>query len=339
MGSTVSHRARSCVTAKQPKSAKVKKISKDHTRSKYIRRLGIHGDKGGHRALHAPSIYCKTSSSSSSETSEEDVASDMAESTKVESMDIIASDKENLDQNIVQSNPLSRADLSSHDTFRISFLRKLSYEKVWVPKAQRPHSHQSVIIFDWDDTLFCTTFLTGALGALITTPAVEEVLRKISKAVQQLLEMSLRMGRTFIITNAESMWVEYTAANFLPDLVPTLQKVEVISARNRHQAEFPGDIGKWKPQAFLDVQRRFDSDIITNLISIGDSEFEMDAAHIMGNKFTEVLVKTVKFHEKPYPHELLTQLEILLVKFECIVGSSRSLTLAFSRTDERAVGA
>ena len=31
-------------------------------------------------------------------------------------------------------------------------IRKLSYSKVWVPSAQRPPEHQTVIIFDWDDT-------------------------------------------------------------------------------------------------------------------------------------------------------------------------------------------
>ena len=38
-------------------------------------------------------------------------------------------------------------------------IRKLSYSKVWVPSAQQPPEHQTVIIFDWDDTLLCASFL------------------------------------------------------------------------------------------------------------------------------------------------------------------------------------
>merc|ERR1719171_1215296 len=50
-------------------------------------------------------------------------------------------------------------DLRSQDDFRVSFLRKLSYQKVWVPQAQRPPQHQTVVIFDWDDTLLPTSYL------------------------------------------------------------------------------------------------------------------------------------------------------------------------------------
>jgi len=56
---------------------------------------------------------------------------------------------------------LPRLSLGQHNDFRVSFLRKLSYHKVWLPKAERPPMHQTVIIFDWDDTLLCTSFLQG----------------------------------------------------------------------------------------------------------------------------------------------------------------------------------
>jgi len=31
---------------------------------------------------------------------------------------------------------------------------------VWVPPEHQPKSHQNIIIFDWDDTLLCSTFFT-----------------------------------------------------------------------------------------------------------------------------------------------------------------------------------
>ena len=36
-------------------------------------------------------------------------------------------------------------------------IRKLYYSKVWVPSAQRPPEHQTVISFHWDDTLLHTS--------------------------------------------------------------------------------------------------------------------------------------------------------------------------------------
>ena len=47
----------------------------------------------------------------------------------------------------------------SGDQIRKNFLRKLTYNKIWLTPAEKPKSHQSVIIFDWDDTLLCTSFL------------------------------------------------------------------------------------------------------------------------------------------------------------------------------------
>jgi hypothetical protein len=38
-------------------------------------------------------------------------------------------------------------------------LSKLTYEKIWLTPEEKPKTHQTCIIFDWDDTLLPTTFL------------------------------------------------------------------------------------------------------------------------------------------------------------------------------------
>jgi hypothetical protein len=223
-------------------------------------------------------------------------------------------------------------DLGGKDAFRIAFLQRLSYEQVWVPKIQRPPSHQTVIIFDWDDTLLCTSYLNNNMQQYRSVPpAIEKQLQSIARVAQQLLEASLRLGHTFIITNAAPMWVQYSAARYVPDLLPTLEKVRVISARGRHEARFPGEVAQWKIQAFLDVQRELDSGVITNLVSLGDSRFEMDATHIMGKEFDTALIKTIKFRENPCPLELLKQLELIAPKFERIVENAKHLRIALER--------
>lgn len=221
-------------------------------------------------------------------------------------------------------------DLRSQDDFRVSFLRKLSYEKVWVPKAQRPPKHQTVLIFDWDDTLLCTSFLNLRQEQTMP-PVVERHLRGIEAAGRHLLELALKLGHTFIITNAMNGWVEYSAAKYVPNLLPVLQKVRVISARGRFESQFPNEVSKWKIQAFLEVQRQLDSQIITNLVSLGDSNFEMDAVHVMGKEFAQALIKTIKFRENPSPEELLKQLELVSQKFERIVENARNLKIGLER--------
>jgi len=221
-------------------------------------------------------------------------------------------------------------DLKGQDDFRVNFLRKLSYSKVWVPQAQRPPKHQTVIIFDWDDTMLCTSFL-NLRGDKSLQPAVERQLRDIEGAGRRLLELAMRLGRTFIITNAMNGWVEYSAAKWVPELLPVLQKVSVISARTKYEPHFPGEVNKWKIQAFLEVQKQLDSQIITNLISLGDSNFEMDAVHVMGQEFAQALIKTIKFRENPSPEELLKQLELVAQKFERIVENARNLKIGLER--------
>merc|ERR1712160_85788 len=119
--------------------------------------------------------------------------------------------------------------------------------------------------------------------------------------------------------------VEYSAAKYIPELLTVLQKVKIISARTKFEGQYPGEVGKWKIQAFLEVQRQLDAQIITNLISLGDSNFEMDAVHVMGKEFAQALVKTIKFQENPSPEELLKQLGLVSQRFEQILGNPRNL--------------
>lgn len=221
-------------------------------------------------------------------------------------------------------------DLKSRDDFRVSFLRKLSYEKVWVPQAQRAPKHQTVIIFDWDDTLLCTSWLNVRQEATLP-PVAEKHLKGIESAAIRLLETSLRLGNTFIITNAMNGWVEYSAARYIPEILPMLQRVRVISARSKFEAQHPNEVSQWKIQAFLEVQRQLNSEIITNLISLGDSNFEMDAVHIMGKEFEQALIKTIKFRESPIPEELLKQLDLVSQKFEKIIENARNLKIGLER--------
>lgn len=45
------------------------------------------------------------------------------------------------------------------DNIRRNFLSKLTYQKIWLTPLEKPKLHESAIIFDWDDTLLCTSFI------------------------------------------------------------------------------------------------------------------------------------------------------------------------------------
>lgn len=55
----------------------------------------------------------------------------------------------------------------------------------------------------------------------------------------------------------------------------------MISARDSYEQNYPDDATRWKVEAFLELQRRLPATQVTNLIALGDSEFEMTAARLM----------------------------------------------------------
>lgn len=222
---------------------------------------------------------------------------------------------------------------SVEDQARLKFLGKLTYKGVWAPRVQQLPSYQTLIIFDWDDTLLCTSYLTrfAAFGLLDLSKQVRNTLKIVEKNVLELLELAIACGQTFIITNAQSGWVESSAKLWAPSLVNVLRNVQVVSARSRYEEQFPDDATRWKCEAFLDVSRHLDNQVITNLVSLGDSEHEMKATQIMGNKFQRASVKFVKFTPLPSPKEMQQQLTLVYQAFTDILGKGSNLSIRLTR--------
>merc|ERR1711964_774204 len=87
----------------------------------------------------------------------------------------------------------------------------------------------------------------------------------------------------------------------------------------------------WKRDSFNDVRSQLDTDIITNLISVGDGDAEMAAVHTMAEEFAQPLVKTVKFQHNPTPEDLLDQLEILSQTLKPLVEEGRDVGIGLCR--------
>jgi hypothetical protein len=45
------------------------------------------------------------------------------------------------------------------DKLRKNLLSRLTYEKIWLTPKEKPKMYETAIIFDWDDTLLCTSFI------------------------------------------------------------------------------------------------------------------------------------------------------------------------------------
>ena len=167
---------------------------------------------------------------------------------------------------MIKAAPIARTG----DRIRSDLLSKLTYQKIWLTPFEKPSTHQTVFIYDWDDTLLCTSFLnpTGFYDENLEIPELaKKHLEKLEKAVEKVLKESIKYGKTYIVTNAAEGWVQFSSKKYMPKVYEALQKVEVISARSKFEKQYPGDSYEWKMQAFTEIQKELESSMITNIIA------------------------------------------------------------------------
>ena len=84
---------------------------------------------------------------------------------------------------------------------------------------------------------------------------------------------------------------------------------------------------EWKHRTFLTLAETMNKDLITNIVAVGDSQIEIDAAQILSEQFKVACLKTVKLKEQPSVVELLRQVELIHNQFEEIVNCAKHLTI------------
>lgn len=156
-------------------------------------------------------------------------------------------------------------------------------------------------------------------------------LRRLEDSVEKVLRIASSLGKTYIITNAAGGWVEYSSQMYMPKVYDALADVKVISARERYERDFPGDFNEWKVQAFMLTEEDLEETAITNLVALGDSKIEMDAAAHLAKRFSTACIKTVKFKACPTPDELNKQLKLVIDKLEEIVMSPKNWTIRLEK--------
>jgi len=196
-----------------------------------------------------------------------------------------------------------------------------------LPERRSP----TLTIFDWDDTLLCTSHLLRVEGDLLPDEATC-CLRRLEDVAYQILRHAMRVGQVHIVTNASKGWVEASAAKHLPRLVPLLARVSIVSASSCFRGHFPGEVDQWKKLAFLKIARDVGIESFKSLIVIGDSDFEMNAADTIGERFQNVRIKAIKFHPEPTEQDLVRQLKLVLDSFDMFVADDRHLTVTLERT-------
>ena len=219
------------------------------------------------------------------------------------------------------------------EAVRQSYMSKLISKNIWNP-SMKPKQHNSLIIFDWDDTLLPTTFLTsngGPLEDIKLSDSDFQRMKEIENHVYLILKESIEKGDVYIITNAGENWVQFSSSIFYPNISELLKKIKIISARMEYEKAFPGNSRQWKIEAFLNLLKDVNNKLVTNIICIGDSLFEIEAGRILASKFSEAFIKTIKFRDAPKLDELLKQLKLVSQQFGSIYSSIKNLTIRIKK--------
>ena len=254
---------------------------------------------------------------------------------------------------ILEGNPNKRkfsSPISDSENFVLNFIKieketRASYYNKLINKGllaskriEKKFKFNNIFIFDWDDTLFCTSFLSpsGYLDDdVIFLVSNMEKIQKLEALVKKLLTLTIEKGDTYIITNSEPGWVEYSCKRFFPNVFTLLNKIKIISARGLYENEYPNDFRTWKNKAFNDIIQNYEKDLPTNIMCLGDSTYEIKAArHLLAN-FPNGFLKTIKFRENPKIDQLINQLKLVLDKFNYIYSACKNWTITIDKKNKK----
>lgn len=187
---------------------------------------------------------------------------------------------------------------------------------------------ESIVVFDFDDTLFPTTFLSQFdYDKMMLNPKFESLLFNL------LLEAIEINSSVYIVTNAQTKWIDYCLENLIPRIKFLRKYINVISALEvgliLRQSEPNFDVANLsKSVVFDNMISSLDSKKQYQLLSIGDGLPEQQATLYIKNKYPHVTTKFIKFVTKPNYRDLYEQLLLIKKTFKNILKEKNGFDLS-----------
>ena len=191
---------------------------------------------------------------------------------------------------------------------------------------------QTLIILDWDDTLFPTTWVTSNrinLNNNIEKIKNQKYFKQLDDELSSFLITLKKYGEIIIVTNAMPEWIQLSSV-VLPKTSVILKDIKIFSARKMFQEKYPSNSMKWKELTFKEVlKQKYENKSFANIISIGDAEYEYNALiNLINHEYnTAKILKSVKFIKNPSRNMLIEQLSTLKIAFPSISKKPTHLDL------------
>eukprot|EP00929_Paragymnodinium_shiwhaense_P057675 TRINITY_DN2887_c0_g1_i3.p1 TRINITY_DN2887_c0_g1~~TRINITY_DN2887_c0_g1_i3.p1 ORF type:complete len:271 (+),score=68.58 TRINITY_DN2887_c0_g1_i3:304-1116(+) len=196
---------------------------------------------------------------------------------------------------------------------------------------------ETVIIFDWDDTVLPSSWVQEQGlrldGESQLTPTQQEELLDLARLATETLTTAKTLGTVVLVTNAERGWIELSSRKFLPSLLPTLEDVKLLSARTEYERPEVVSPFEWKLRAFqheilrLFHERGGGQQKRKNILSFGDSAHEREALIHATANLPNCRTKSLKFVERPRIETLRKQHSLVARCVKKIVHHDGNLDL------------
>lgn len=194
--------------------------------------------------------------------------------------------------------------------------------------------NKTLIILDWDDTLFPTNWvITNGINLTTSDASYKYTIyfQELDRVLSKFLKKAINFGKVIIVTNALLDWIKISSI-VLPNTYHLLRNVEIISARGTYK-EKSSNMMDWKMMAFKDViDKEFTNASLMNVISIGDAEYEYQALIALNNKKgIKKYLKSIRFMKNPSHDVLIDQLTVLNNAIQNIWDKDTHLDLIFNQ--------
>lgn len=206
-----------------------------------------------------------------------------------------------------------------------------------------------MILLDWDDTVLPSTVLTlhGVEADRLEIPGgLKRALGVLEKSVHKFLVYGVEYGQIIVVTNSDVGWVELSGKRFMPQIYHLMQEREikvgiayrphllytyltvrllsrlchsqVVYAKSLYRS-IASTLAECKAIAFREqVELLYPGAEEVNVIAIGDSKVEVDAAHDLAQGMPTGCVKVVRFPANPTLEILNSQFSVLRKRFDDI---------------------
>ena len=203
------------------------------------------------------------------------------------------------------------------------------YTKLFYKFNKCINNSNNLFIFDWDNTLLPTYFLSqeNIIDEEYLPSEYLEIFSLLDISVYKLLKKSLEIGFVNIITNSSIGWVEHSANKYFPSLTKLFKYINIISAKNIYQNVYPDDAKMWKNKACLSLKDKLNHNLSTNIICIGDLNSDLDAGKNLAREIGNCYIKTIKFKERPKPDDIIKQINLILTKFNYIFSKQKNVSI------------